>query len=154
MAWRAIVRAYAPEASGRFTAMLMGLLAPDWSDTEKSGGRSFEEALADWETKVTRYEMEASETVSQGVRIAVVAKHAPTHMKHVVRLASVTAKGEYSIFRDQLGDYLQTGKTYDTQGAADAPVPRDVGAVEGGKSKGKGKKCDVCGKPGHAKKDC
>ena len=75
----------------------------------------------------------------------------------MVRLAAGPAGGKYRVVRQNMSEFLQCGRVFDKDGRGVEPetnsasaTPMDVDAV----SKGKGKGCFVCGRPGHAAKDC
>ena len=97
-------------------------------------------------------------TFSCGMKIAVLASHAPESIRNVVRLAAGAANGKYQVVRQNISKFLQFGRIVDKDGRGveseannTGPVPMDVDSV--GKGKGKGKGCFVCGRPGHAAKD-
>eukprot|EP00435_Cladocopium_sp_Y103_P033607 s961_g8.t1 len=113
-AWRMLVDAYEPKVGGRWTAMLMGILSPQWAHLKET---DFLESLDTWETPVRRYEEQSKEVVTEATKLAVVMKHAPGGLRSALRTSSSAKR--------------------DTGG----PAPMEVGAIswKGGTPKG-GKK--------------
>ena len=77
------------------------------------------------------------------MKIAVLASHAPESIRNLVRLAAGPANGNYRAVRQKMSEFLQFGRNANA-------TPMDVDGV----GKGKGKRCFVCGRPGHAAKGC
>ena len=150
-AWRMLVDAYEPKIGGRYTAMLMGILSPQWSHVQET---SFMETLDLWEVQVRRYEEQSRETVTPATRCAVIMKNAPGGIRTALRTSSSIIGSDYEMLKKAIKDYLQTGLEYDAKGLqADSkakdpqgPAPMEIGALSwksGKKSKGekgKGKK--------------
>ena len=91
------------------------------------------------------------------MKIAVLASHALESIRNVVRLAAGSAGGKYRVVRQNMSEFLQFGRVFDKDGGgvesesnSGSATPIDVDAV----GKGKGKGCFVCGRPGHAAKEC
>ena len=153
-AWKRIKSEYQPDAAGRHTAMLMGIMQPGW---DSRNAANFMDQLTEWERRIQEYEGESLETFSYGMKIAVLASHAPESIRNLVRLAAGPAGGKYRVVRQNMSECLQYGRVFDKDGrgvdseaSSASATPMDVDAV--GKCKGKG--CFVCGRPGHAAKDC
>ena len=113
--------------------------------------------LTEWERRIEEYEGESLETFSDGVKIAALASHAPESIRHVVRLPAGPANGKYRVVHQNLSEFLQVGRIFDkddrgveSEPSSPSATPMDVDAVGNGKGKG----CFVCGRPGHAAKDC
>ena len=154
-AWKRIKTEYQPDAAGRDTAMLMGIMQPGWEF--QGAANTFLDRLTEWERRIHVYEGESLETFSDGMKIAVLASQAPQSIRNVVRLAEGPAGGEYRAVRQNISEFLQLGRIFDKDGrgvesgpGSASATPMDVDAV----GKGKGKGCFVCGRPGHAAKDC
>ena len=81
--------------------------------------------MTEWERRIQEYEGESLETFSDGMKIAVLSSHAPESIRN----------GKYRVARPN---------------SSASATPMDVDGV----GKGKGKGCFVCGRPGHAAKDC
>ena len=148
-AWRLLVDAYEPKIGGRYTAMLMGILSPQWSHVQES---NFLETLDVWEVQVRRYEEQSRETVTPATKCAIIMKNAPGGIRTALRTSSSIIGSNYEMLKKALRDYLQTGADFDPKGLvaesrahdSQGPAPMDVGAVwkggRKGKEKGKGKK--------------
>eukprot|EP00435_Cladocopium_sp_Y103_P016734 s3384_g4.t1 len=157
-AWRLLVDAYEPRVGGRYTAMLMGIIGPQWHHIKE---QEFLESLDNWELQIRRYEDQSRETVTEATRCAVVMKNAPGGIRTALRTSSSIIGSDYTMLKKAIKEYLQTGVEFDGRGlAAEAakrdaqgPAPMEIGAVswKGGKKgkedKGKGKK----GKQGKSK---
>ena len=94
---------------------------------------------------------------SDGMKIAVLASHAPDSIRNVVRLATGSAGGKYRVVRQNMSTCLEFGRIFDIDGrgvesepSSASAAPMDVVPVGKGKEKG----CFVCGRPSHAAKDC
>ena len=127
-------------------------MQPGW---DSRNAVNFLDQLTVWERRVQEYEGESLETFSDGMKIAVLASHAPESIRNVVRLAAGPAGGKYRVMRQNMSEFLQFGRVFDKDGRgvesesnSACATPMDVDAV------GKGKGCFVCGRPGHAAKDC
>ena len=92
-AWKRIKTEYQPDAAERHTAMLMGIMQPGWDS--RGAANTFLDQLTEEERRIREYEGESLETFSDGMKIAVVASHAPESILDVVRLAAGPA-GEVS----------------------------------------------------------
>ena len=159
-AWRLLVDAYEPRVGGRYTAMLMGIIGPQWGHVKEA---DFLESLDTWETQIRRYEDQSGEKVTAATKCAVVMKNAPGGIRTALRTSSSIIGSDYQLLKKAIKDYLQTGVEFDGRGLAaeagrradpNGPAPMDVGALnwwKGGKKgkddKGKGKK----GKQGKSK---
>ena len=115
--------------------------------------------LTEWERRNEEYEGESLETFSDGMKIAVLASHAPESIRNVVRLAAGPAKGKNQGVRPNISEFLQFGRIFDKHGRRvesepnhTGPFQMDVDSV--GEGTGKTKGCFVSGRPGHAAKDC
>lgn len=152
-AWRLLVDAYEPRVGGRYTAMLMGVIGPQWLHLKES---QFLETLETWELQVRRYEEQSKEKVTSATKCAVVMRNAPGGIRTALRTSSSIIGSDYELLKKAIKDYLQTGVEFDGRGlAAEAaakagggadphgPAPMDVGALswKGGKKgkEGKGK---------------
>ena len=92
-AWKRIKTEYQPDAAGRHTAMLMGIMQPGW---DSRSAANFLDQLTGWERRIQEYEGESLETFSDGMKIAVLASSAPESIRNVVRLAGRTSEWELS----------------------------------------------------------
>ena len=146
-AWRLLHDAYEPKVGGRYTAMLMGIIGPQWSQVTES---AFLETLDSWEILIRRYEEQSNEEVTPATKCAVVMKFAPKGIQMALRTSSMSIGSNYELLKKCVKDYLQSGQVFDALGQAEkkdsgGAAPMDVGAVEGkgygkkGKDKGKGK---------------
>ena len=54
---------YEPRTGGRYTAMLMGIIGPQWQNVKES---EFLETLDSWEVLVRRYQDQSGEEVTSG----------------------------------------------------------------------------------------
>ena len=73
--WKRIETEYQPDAAGRHTAMLMGIMQPGWDS--RGAANTFLDQLTEWERRIQEYQGESLETFSDGVGIAILASHAP-----------------------------------------------------------------------------
>ena len=150
-AWRMLVDAYEPKIGGRYTAMLMGILSPQWGHVKEADCM---ETLDTWEVQIRRYEEQSKEKITEAIKCAIIMKNAPGGIRTALRTSSSIMGSDYHILKKAIKDYLQTGVEFDGRGLiSDAkkidsggPAPMDVGAIwnKGGKKgkndKGKGKK--------------
>ncbi|CAK0896486.1 unnamed protein product, partial [Prorocentrum cordatum] len=147
IAWKRIKAKYAPDVGGRHTALLMGMLQPGWD--HKATRQEFTNDLTEWETRITEYETERTETVSDAMKIAVLASHAPKSFRAMVRLVTGPATGRCKEVQQSTREYLQSGRTFNKNGRSVGvdnqmgPAPMDVDAAYnswkgGGKDRGKG----------------
>ena len=87
VAWKRLKAEYEPRSGGRLTAMLMGILKPEWDEAASRGPDAWEAAWKTWEKNVSLYESQAVETISAGTKIAIVTRWAPSDIKAVIRQA-------------------------------------------------------------------
>ena len=140
-AWKGIKTEYQPDAGGRHTAVLMGIMQPGWGS--RGAADTFPDRLAEWERRIQEYEGASLETFSDGMKIAVLASHAPESIRNVVRLAPGPANGNYRAVRQNMSEFLHFGRIFDKDGrgvelepsSANA-TPMDVDGVGRGKGKG------------------
>ena len=133
----------------------MGIMQPGWGS--RCPANTFLDQLTEWERRVLEYEGEILETSSDGMKIAVLASHAPESIRNVVRLAAGPAGGKCRVVRQNMSEFLQFGRIFDKDGRGVEWEPSSTGVAPmdvDGVGKGKGKGCFVCGRPGHAAKDC
>ena len=140
-AWRMLMDSYEPRIGGRYTAMLMGIIGPQWQNVKES---EFLETLDSWEVLVRRYQDQSGEEVTPATKCAVVMKFAPQGIRLALRTSSSAIGSDYNKLKKCVKDYLQTGVAFDPQGMSRAAnsgdvQPMDVGALEKG-WKGKGSK--------------
>ena len=121
--------------------MLMGIMQPGW---DSRNAANFLDQLTEWERRIKEYEGESLETFSDGMKIAVLASHAPESIRNVVRLAAGPAGGKYRVVRQNMSEFLQFGRVFDkdrrgveSESNSASASPMDVDAV----GKGKGKDC-------------
>ncbi|CAK0871316.1 unnamed protein product, partial [Prorocentrum cordatum] len=181
--WKRLKEEYEPKSGGRLTAMLMGVLKPEWETAVRSGVRAWEAAWKEWEKSVSLYEAQSMEKVTEGTRIAVVVRWAPEDVKAVIRQSLGAIGQDYNRLAKVVTDYIASGKVYETTGAPhgiqytnDGPMPMDVGLVkdngdvcgiskppkgygkqariDAGKGRGDRDSCANCGKKGHWARDC
>ena len=136
-AWKALVECYEPALGGRHTAMLMGIISPSWDKVEEA---NFLETIEEWEVAIRRYEDQSGDRVTDGTKVAVVMKYAPTSLRSALRSASSSLGTDYNKIKKYVRDFLQAGTTYNAQGesAGQGPAPMDIGAIWDA-PKGKGK---------------
>ena len=85
IAWERFKAEYEPRSGGRLTAMLMGILKPEWDEAATRGADAWKTAWKVWENNVNLYEAQAGEDISPGTMIAIVTRWAPTDVKAVIR---------------------------------------------------------------------
>ena len=136
--------------------MLMGVMQPSWDS--RGTANTFLDQLTEWERRIQEYEEESLETFSDGMKISVLASHAPESIRNVVRWAAGPASGKYQVVRQNISEVLQFGQIFDKDGRGvesehnnTGPAQMDVDSDWRGKGKTKG--CFVCARPGHAAKD-
>ena len=154
-AWRRIKPEYQPVAAGRHTAMLMRFMQPGWDS--RGAANTFLDQLTESERRIQEYEVKNLETFSDGMKIGVLASHAPESVRNVVRLAARPVSGNYRVVRQNMSEFLQFGRIFDKDGRGVELEPSSANATlmdVDGVGKGKGKGCFLCGRPGHAAKDC
>eukprot|EP00959_Pyramimonas_sp_CCMP1952_P250600 5238039-Pyramimonas_sp.AAC.1 len=54
--WKRLKEECEPKSGGRLTAMLMGVLKPEWETAIRGGVRTWEAAWKEWEKSVSLYE--------------------------------------------------------------------------------------------------
>jgi hypothetical protein len=140
--WRAFIREYEPCSSARHLTMLSQILSPSWVPSR------FGEGLLRWESDVAQYEAASGQTINDGMKTSIVARHAPPAVRDWIRTTESTAGG-YASFRSALNSFLARSRSYELGGSAsasasssalpavDESVDMDVGAI--GKGVGKGK---------------
>ena len=136
-AWRLLKSEYEPAIAGRFAAVLQSLLSPTFAPN-----RDFLEQLTEWETAVTKWEMQSGETLSASIKVAVILKHAPPRLREVVRVLQIDCR-DYPKLREVLKQYLQSGRQFSGDGISVESAPMEIDYLARGspfKGKGKGKK--------------
>ena len=129
-------------------------MQPGW---DSRNAANFLDQLTEWERRIQEYKGESLETFSDGMKIAVLASHAPESIRNVVRLAAGPAGGKYRVVRQNMSEFLQFGQMFDKDGRGVESEPNSASTTSmdvDGVSNGKGEGCFVCGRPGHAAKDC
>ena len=102
--WKRIRTEYQPDAAGRHTAMLMGIMQSGWDS--RGAANTFLDQLTEWKRRIQEYEGESLETFSDGMKIAVLASHALESIRNVVRLAAGPAGGKYRVDRQNVSEFL------------------------------------------------
>ena len=110
-AWRRLTQEYEPNEPARHVTVLTGLLAPSWSERG-----SFVEALAEWEKRVAEYQANSGETLTEGVKCAVVARWAPVKYREHFKLLPADVMSSYDRLRDAVRQYEIRGRMYDSLG--------------------------------------
>ena len=153
--WKHLTEEYHPQMAGRFNAMLMGLLRPDWTT-----GGNFLDLLSEWELQCQEHVAQSGQPLTDATQIAVVTQNCPPDVGWVVRMASMQGGDQYRNFKAQILLYLKQTERWSPGGGRDGCSPMDVGGIGFGKN-GKGKRqpqagqvCKICQKPGHSASDC
>ena len=161
--FNSFVRRYEPEAATRTLGLLQQILNP-MPFTENVTG--FEEALSKCELTISRWESSASDSLDEGVKIALLLKMAPESLRQSLHLQGHTS---YPVARAAVVNALLSQHSWQN-----APESMEVGEIGGkkprkGKAKGKGKQkqqskqqdkdysdyqCHNCGKHGHISSQC
>ena len=101
-----------------------------------------------WERRIQEYAGESLETFSDGMKIAVLASHAPESIRNVGQIGSGPANGNYRAVRQNMSEFLQFGRIFDKDGRRVESEPSSANATPmdvDGVGKGKGKGCFVSG---------
>eukprot|EP00972_Heterocapsa_arctica_P077348 11407608-Heterocapsa_arctica.AAC.1 len=70
VAWRRLSIEYEKEDSSRFTAMLNGLLNPNFEGAMKATGRNFKDLQREWENAVERYRRQSKQQFPDNMMIS------------------------------------------------------------------------------------
>ena len=125
VAWRRLCREYEPPSHGRWVAMLVGLLSPEWSSTTP-----FWDQLLQWEAALMKYEAQSNVKVPDEIRCAVIAKHAPQKVKDYIRNCPLDLLSSYALLKETLHQYIVRGRSYSSSGAqVEASVPMELDVV-------------------------
>ena len=153
LAWKRLCAEYSPKVAGRWSAMFLGLLHPEWDSSRKS----FFELLTLWEKDITEYESHSGKKFGGDERIATVTRYAPKANSGSVQLAAMQSGDGWHSFRTALLRAMRTTTSYTSTGIIEDPNAMDVGAITGkpgGGKGGKGLPCTICGKIGHKWFEC
>ena len=96
-------------------------------------------SLIEWETRITDYERQSGDDLSDRIKCAVIMKHVPVPIQMALRSSWHDSAGDYAKLRAVLVSYLVSGRSYDSTGTSVGPQPMDVGALSGGKTDKGGK---------------
>ena len=103
VAWKRIKSEYQPDAAGRHTAKLMGIMQLGW---DPRNAANLLDQLTEWERRIREYEGESLETFSDGMKIAVLASHALESIRNVVTLAAGAANGNNRAVRRNMSEFV------------------------------------------------
>eukprot|EP00972_Heterocapsa_arctica_P004784 709136-Heterocapsa_arctica.AAC.1 len=70
VAWRRLKLEYEKDDSSRYTAMLNGLLNPQFEEAMKRTGRSFRDLQREWENAVERYRRQSKQDFPDNMMIS------------------------------------------------------------------------------------
>ena len=125
--WRRLKAEYEPRSAGRLTAMLMGILKPEWDEAAHRGPDAWEAVWKEWEKNVTLYETQAGETISPGTKIATVTRWAPSDVKAVIRQGLGAIGTDYNRLAQLVRDFIASGKLYEKNGNREGANPHGRG---------------------------
>ena len=94
--WKRMKEEYEPKSGGRLTAILMGLLRPEWDAAAKQGAREWELAWKEWEEQVAMYEAQSGEVMSPATKIAIIMRWAPPEVQAMLRQSLNVINGDYT----------------------------------------------------------
>ena len=110
--WRRLRAEYEPRSAGRLTAMLMGILKPEWEEAACHGPNAWEAVWKECEKNVASYETQAGETISQGTKIATVTWWSPSDVKAVIRQGLGAIGSDYNRLAQLVRDFIASGKMW------------------------------------------
>jgi len=144
--WRRLHAEYQPDSSLRYSAMLSGILSPNWEQVTTA---NFLDTLQGWEVMVRDYQTQSHDNVSDAIKVAVILRWAPVHIRTLLRSHTMTIGTDFTVLKNILATYITSGQEFDALGTrrtgnADfgGPTPMDVGS------------CTYCGKTGHEENVC
>jgi len=82
--WRRLKLEYEPRSGGRLTAMLIGILKPEWDEAALKGADAWETAWKTWEKNLSLYEEQSGELLGPATKIAILTRWAPSDVKSVI----------------------------------------------------------------------
>lgn len=98
-------------------AMLFGVLSPSWPTN-----KPFAEAISNWEIIVGEFENQTGEKLASSIKIGLLLKSAPEHMRHALQLQVPNVGPNYDALREFVRAVLATMAEYDAPGVAIRPT--------------------------------
>ena len=93
MGWEKLKLEHEPKSGGRFAAMFMGMLKPEWDELlSKQGAPRWGQMWREWENSVMQYEAQSGEKISSSTKIANIYRWFPD----LFHLAKTTSGDVYS----------------------------------------------------------
>jgi hypothetical protein len=110
-AWRSLIREFAPPTADRQTAVLGGLLNPQW-DMDRPWYPQF---LA-WENHVADHSLETGMAMPDAIKAATVIRHAPENVQAFLQLCPAQVTDNYAKLKAAIRGFLQKTVVYDADG--------------------------------------
>ncbi|CAE8605354.1 unnamed protein product [Polarella glacialis] len=140
-AWRTLLREYAPPTADRQTAVLGGLLNPQWDES-----RPWYPQLLAWENHIADHALETGVDMPDPIKAATLVRHAPENIQAFLQLCPAQITDSYPKLKAAVRGFLQKTIVYDANGVPvmnalmqqDEEPPGRQQRQPAGKAQGKG----------------
>ena len=130
VAWRRLCQEFQPRDTDRWAAIEAGLLSPQWTSA------NFVDQLREWKDDVARYEVESGRYIPDHIKVSVITRWAPPHIRYFIRLTPAAATASLQSLETAICNYERRGRIYTARGTpqmgASESVPMEIGVVESG----------------------
>ncbi|CAE8602804.1 unnamed protein product [Polarella glacialis] len=110
-AWRSLLREYAPPTADRQTAVLGGLLNPQWEES-----RPWYPQLLAWENHIADHALETGVDMPDPIKAATLVRHAPENIQAFLQLCPAQITDSYPKLKAAVRGFLQKTIVYDANG--------------------------------------
>ncbi|CAE8636697.1 unnamed protein product, partial [Polarella glacialis] len=110
-AWRTLLREYAPPTADRQTAVLGGLLNPQWDES-----RPWYPQLLAWENHIADHAVETGVDVPDPIKAATLVRRAPENIQAFLQLCPAQITDSYPKLKAAVRGFLQKTIVYDADG--------------------------------------
>ena len=128
LAWRNLVREFAPSTADRQVAIYAGLLNPDWH--EAVSFQQWYKMWLSWEVGIARYSIDTRKTIDDDTKIATLVRCVPDFVRDILKVLPKTTMQSYASLREALLHVMTQERVYGPTGVeaeceddAQRPVP-------------------------------